>query len=277
MELVRRGLASDIDEARALISALRIVVNGACAVNVARLVSPGEAISVLDLPPKFVGRGGLKLEAALEHFQIDVAAKRVLDAGSSTGGFVDCVCQRGAAAVAAVDVGRGQLHSRVRGDSRVRVYEGVNVRSITLGDVGGVPFDVVTADLSFISLAKVVGALISVAAPGADLVLLVKPQFECTRREASIGRGVVSDPAVWLRALEDIALALSGAGAVLRASMVSPVRGADGNTEFFVHATVGKARQGALLTERARKEFPAVVAAAGSRARDRGPQAGCTL
>lgn len=237
MELVRRGLASTEVEAIALIEARRVLVNGAIGLKVTRLVSPEESLAVLRLGARFVSRGGEKLEAALERFNLDVVGKRALDAGSSTGGFVDCLLQRGAVSVVAVDVGRGQLSQVLRDDVRVHVHERSNLRLISVEDVGGVPFEVLTADLSFISLTKVVGRLAgALAAPRADLVVLVKPQFECTRKEASVGKGVVYDPAVWARSLAGAALAIAAAGGVVRGSMVSPLRGADGNTEFFLHA-----------------------------------------
>lgn len=224
-------------EARALIAARRVLINGANGRKATSLVSPGDAIAVLEPPSRFVGRGGEKLDAALDHFGLDVAGKRALDAGSSTGGFVDCLLQHGAASVAAVDVGRGQLSQALRDDPRVQVHERVNLRFASVGAFGGASFDVLTADLSFISLTKVVVPLAGcLASPKADLVLLVKPQFECTRQEASIGKGVVSDPAVWLRSLTSVALAIVAAGGAIRGSTVSPLRGADGNTEFFLHA-----------------------------------------
>src|SRR5207237_1265550 len=134
--------------------------------------------------------GGDKLDAALDRFPIDVAGRTALDAGASTGGFTDCLLQRGAAQVIAVDVGHGQLHPKLRADPRVTVRERLNVRMLTTDDIGG-PVDLVVADLSFISLRTVSPALIAVSKPGADLVLLVKPQFEAGRAEVSRGRGVV--------------------------------------------------------------------------------------
>jgi 23S rRNA (cytidine1920-2'-O)/16S rRNA (cytidine1409-2'-O)-methyltransferase len=184
-----------------------------------------------------VSRGGEKLDAALSAFGVDVRGRVALDAGASTGGFTDCLLQRGAAGVVAVDVGRGQLHTRLVADPRVRLLERTNVRHLDLAGAGGVTFPIIVADLSFISLGTVAPVLAGeLAADGADVVVLVKPQFEAGRAEASRGRGVIRDPAVWLRALEGVASAFAGSGAAIMGAMVSPLHGADGNVEFFLHA-----------------------------------------
>jgi 23S rRNA (cytidine1920-2'-O)/16S rRNA (cytidine1409-2'-O)-methyltransferase len=182
-----------------------------------------------------VSRGGEKLDAAHEHFGIDVSGRRCLDAGVSTGGFTDCLLQRGAANVVAVDVGYGQLHERLRRDDRVDLRERTNVRDLDAAAIDGAA-DVVVADLSFISLRTVAPALLACAAPGADLVVLVKPQFEAGRSEASKGRGVIRDPVVHQRVLDEVGNALSGLGAAIIGTMQSPITGADGNVEFLVHA-----------------------------------------
>jgi len=174
----------------------------------------------------------LKLEAALEGFGVDPAGLRCLDAGASTGGFTDCLLQRGAAAVVAVDVGHGILHEKLRGDPRVTVLERTNVRTLELRD----RFPLVTADLSFISLRTVAPALLAHA--GRDLVLLVKPQFEAGRAEASKGRGVITDPAVHDRVLDEVAGAFADLGAAKMGVMRSPVTGADGNVELLLHLCV---------------------------------------
>jgi len=191
-------------------------------------------------PPRFVSRGGEKLDAALDRFAVDPAGVRALDAGASTGGFTDCLLQRGAARVVAVDVGHGQLHERLRADPRVEVHERRNVRDLAPGDLGA-PFPLVVADLSFISLRAVLPHLLGQAAPGADLVLLVKPQFEAGRDEASRGRGVIRDPEVWRRVLEEVVVALRGYGAAIMGAMPSPITGADGNVEFLLHARAAPA------------------------------------
>ncbi len=211
------------------------MVGGAPATNASRLVAPDEAVAVLAPPSRYVGRGGDKLAAALEHFGIDLRGARVLDAGASTGGFTDCCLQAGAAAVAAVDVGRGQLHQRLRTDPRVAVHERTNVRHLAPGDLGP-PADAVVADLSFISLRTVADALLGLARPGADLVWLVKPQFEAQRGEVTASRGVITDPEVWARVLATVCGALGERGAAIMGLMTSPLRGADGNVEFLLHA-----------------------------------------
>lgn len=215
-----------------------MTVAGAPATKPSRAVTPDEPIVVHGPPPRFVGRGGAKLDAALERFAVVVEGRRCLDAGASTGGFTDCLLQRGAREVVAVDVGYGQLHERLRADPRVVVRERTNVRHLEPGDLGP-PVDVVVADLSFISLRTVLPALVAQAAPLAELVLLVKPQFEAGREEVSRGRGIVTDPRTWRRVLHDVCGALVAHGAAIMGAMVSPLTGADGNVEFLVHAATG--------------------------------------
>jgi 23S rRNA (cytidine1920-2'-O)/16S rRNA (cytidine1409-2'-O)-methyltransferase len=234
-ELVRRGLVASRAEAQAAVDAGLVTVGGAPAWKPARLVAPDEPVVVLGPPRRFVGRGGDKLDAALDHFAVDVTGRRALDAGASTGGFTDCLLQRGAATVVAVDVGHGQLDPRLRADPRVVVRERLNVRAVTVDDTGG-PVDLVVADLSFISLRTVLAALLGVCLPGADLVLLVKPQFEAGRAEASRGRGVIRDPSVHDQVRAAIDDVLRQHRATIMGWMESPLRGADGNVEHFVHA-----------------------------------------
>jgi 23S rRNA (cytidine1920-2'-O)/16S rRNA (cytidine1409-2'-O)-methyltransferase len=235
---VRRGLAPSRSQAQADIEAGRVTVGGAPADKAARLVDPGEPIRVLGPAPRFVGRGGEKLDAALDRFEVDVVGVRAFDLGASTGGFTDCLLQRGASQVVAVDVGYGQLHERLRADRRVVVLERTNVRDLGPGDLGE-PAPLVVADLSFISLRTVLPSVMALAAPAADLVLLVKPQFEAGREEASRGRGVITDPQVWRRVLHEVAAALEHEGAAIMGVMASPLTGADGNVEFLVHARRG--------------------------------------
>jgi 23S rRNA (cytidine1920-2'-O)/16S rRNA (cytidine1409-2'-O)-methyltransferase len=234
VELVRRGLARSREEARVAIAAGRVLVAGAVATKPARLVDAAEPVEVTGPGPRYVSRGGDKLAAALDAFGVGVAGRRCLDAGAATGGFTDCLLDRGAARVVAVDVGHGQLHPRLRADPRVVVRERTNVRHLRPDDVGG-PFDLVVADLAFISLATVAPALVGLAAPGADLVLLVKPQFEAGRREAARGAGVIRDPVVWRRVLERVRGAFAARDAAMIGVMVSPLVGPAGNVEFFVH------------------------------------------
>ena len=210
-------------------------MGGAPAEKASRLVAPEESLRIAGEGPRFVSRGGEKLDAALEGFAIDVSGRAALDVGASTGGFTDCLLQRGAAHVVALDVGRGQLHQRLRADTRVTVIERTNVRYVTPGDLGGERFPILTADLSFISLRTVAPNLVGLAAPGADLVVLVKPQFEAGRREASRARGVIRDPEVWQRVLAEVAGAFAAQGSDMIDTMRSPLTGADGNVEFLMH------------------------------------------
>ncbi len=181
--------------------------------------------------PRFVSRAGDKLDAALDRFGLDVTGWRVLDAGASTGGFTDCLLQRGASSVVAVDVGHGQIHERLRDDPLAEVHERTDVRH--LPPLNPLP-DLVVADLSFISLRAVLPALLSQLPAGGPLVLLVKPQFEASKQEADRGRGVIRDPAIWRRVLGEINDATSAAGATMMGVMASPVRGGSGNVEFLV-------------------------------------------
>jgi 23S rRNA (cytidine1920-2'-O)/16S rRNA (cytidine1409-2'-O)-methyltransferase len=228
-ELVRRGLVPSRQQAQEAIEAGRVLVGGAPAAKAARLVAAGEAIILRGPGPAYVSRGGGKLAAALDGFALDPSGLRCLDAGASTGGFTDCLLQRGASSVVAVDVGHGVLHERIRGDSRVTVLERTNVRSLDLGE----RFPLVVADLSFISLRTVAPPLVAHASE--HLVLLVKPQFEAGRAEASKGRGVITDPAVHQRVVEEVTDAFERLGAVKMGVMRSPVTGADGNVELLLH------------------------------------------
>jgi 23S rRNA (cytidine1920-2'-O)/16S rRNA (cytidine1409-2'-O)-methyltransferase len=221
--------------AREAIDGGRVTVSGAPALKAARLVASDEPVVVSGNAPRFVSRGGEKLAGALDRFDVAVEDARALDAGASTGGFTDCLLQAGAAHVTAVDVGYGQLHERIRTDGRVEIRERTNIREVGSGDLGD-PFDVVVADLSFISLRTVAPNLVGLARPHADLVLLVKPQFEAGREEASRGRGVIRDPGIWRRVLGEVDAAYRAVGAVMMEGMASPLRGADGNVEFLVHA-----------------------------------------
>ncbi len=234
--MVRRGVARSRSEALRLIEERRVTVGGSPAVKASRLVDPAEAVVVAGDPPRYVSRGGHKLEAALAGFGIAAAGARAIDVGASTGGFTDCLLQHGAAAVVSIDVGRNQLHERLRADPRVASYERTDVRAVDTAVIGG-PAPLVVADLSFISLRLVAPDLVGLAT--ADIVALVKPQFEAGRAEADRGRGVIRDPAVWNRALVEVCRAVVDAGAAIMGVMVSPVTGAEGNVEFLLHARVG--------------------------------------
>ena len=234
-ELVRRELTTSRTEAQALIAANRVLVNGSVADKPARQVAPADAVVVDGPPARFVGRGAEKLEHALEVFGVDVSGLRVLDAGASTGGFTDCLLQRGADHVVALDVGHGQLHERLRADERVTTLERHNVRHADTEQIGG-PVDLVVGDLSFISLQLVIPTLTTLCQPGSPMVLLVKPQFEAGRQEVDRGRGIITDPAIHDRVRTEIDAALVAAGCEVVDWTDSPITGADGNREFLVHA-----------------------------------------
>ena len=235
-EMVRRELVDSRARAKALIEEGNVRVGGAPTVNAARMVDAGEPIQLVGPPARYVGRGGEKLEAALGRFDIDVTGKRALDVGASTGGFTDCLLQHGAMSVVALDVGTAQLHERLRADDRVDVREKTNIRHVTIDDFDSQPFRIVTVDVSFISLRTIAGKIVDeLVGPDADVVTLVKPQFEAGRAEVSKGKGVVSDPEVWRRVLDEVVSAMSDLGAATMDIMVSPLLGAEGNVEFLAH------------------------------------------
>jgi 23S rRNA (cytidine1920-2'-O)/16S rRNA (cytidine1409-2'-O)-methyltransferase len=233
-ELVRRGLAESRTQAQAAVLGGLVNVRGRPADKPSTLVDPADPVELVGAARRFVSRGGEKLEAALDRFGVDPTGRRCLDVGASTGGFTDCLLQRGARHVVALDVGYGQLAWPIRTNGRVTVLERTNARALTPAHLPYAP-DLVVADLSFISLRLVVPALAAVARDGADLVLLVKPQFEAGR--ADVGRdGVVRDDEVRRRAIRDVAGACAEAGLSPRAVMASPLPGPAGNVEFLLHA-----------------------------------------
>ena len=232
-ELVRRELASSEEEARRLIEARVVTVNGSVAERAARAVLAGDAIEI-QRRARFVSRGGEKLAGALAALDLDVGDRQCIDVGASTGGFTDCLLQHGAACVVAIDVGRGQLHERLRADRRVRSLEGVNIRHLPAEEAGG-SAELVTVDLSFISLRLVMERLVGLTAPGGELLALVKPQFEAARREASAGRGVIRRPGVWRETLGGVAHAALAEGLVPQAVLPADPPGAAGNAEFFLY------------------------------------------
>lgn len=239
LALVRRDLAESRTQARELIDAGRVTVAGAPALKPARLVDDGEPILVSGPPARFVSRAGLKLEHALSEFSIDVSGRVALDAGSSTGGFTDCLIQRGVDHVYAIDVGTNQLHERIRAIDAVTSIENQDIREVQL-DTFDAPavrdgFGVVVADLSFISTRGLLEHLGSLLAPDGDLIVLIKPQFEAGREAVSRGRGVISDPAIWVQVLHDFI------DEAVRVSLqvidlgISPITGGKGNVEFLGH------------------------------------------
>ncbi|HET7357720.1 MAG TPA: TlyA family RNA methyltransferase [Nocardioidaceae bacterium] len=234
-ELVRRGLARSRDHAAELVAAGRVKVGGAVARKPATGVGTDAAIVVLDDPerPDYVSRGGHKLAGALAAFSgLQVAGRRCLDAGASTGGFTDVLLRNGAREVVAVDVGYGQLAWPVRQDSRVRVHERTNVRALEADAVGG-PVDLVVGDLSFISLTRVLEALTAMTVPDGDLVLMVKPQFEVGKERVGKG-GVVRDPGLRSEAVRTVADAAARLGWGAQQVATSPLPGPSGNVEFFL-------------------------------------------
>jgi 23S rRNA (cytidine1920-2'-O)/16S rRNA (cytidine1409-2'-O)-methyltransferase len=206
------------------------------------MVDPDTPVALMKQPRRFVSRGGDKLDGALDRLGIDVRGQSWLDAGASTGGFTDCLLQRGAAKIAAVDVGYGQLDWGLRNDDRVEVLERVNVRTLVPDDLPWVP-DGVVADLSFISLRLVLPALVEVAGDDASFVVLVKPQFEVGKEQVGSG-GVVRDPELWAAALGAIAAAARGLGLGMRGATVAEPPGPAGNREFFLHLRAGDDRAG---------------------------------
>jgi 23S rRNA (cytidine1920-2'-O)/16S rRNA (cytidine1409-2'-O)-methyltransferase len=237
-ELVRRGLARSRGQAGELVAAGRVDVGGRIATKPATQVDPAAPIVVrTDAAdtPHYVSRGAHKLAGALDVFTasgLTVQGRRCLDAGASTGGFTDVLLRRGAVAVVAVDVGYGQLAWSLRQDPRVRVVDRTNVRDLTLRQVGE-PVDLVVGDLSFISLRLVLRPLHGVARPGADLVLMVKPQFEVGRERLGAG-GVVRDLEVRADAVRQVAAAALDLGLGCRGVTASPLPGPSGNVEYFL-------------------------------------------
>ena len=238
-ELVRRGLAATRSEAQVAVRDGLVLVEGRPADKPSTLVDPGAPVELVGPPRRFVSRAGGKLEAALERFAVDVRGRDALDAGASTGGFTDCLLRRGAAHVVAVDVGYGQLAWVLRTDERVTVLERTNVRDLRPELLPYAP-QVVVADLSFISLRLAVPALAGVASQDADLILLVKPQFEVGRERVGSG-GVVRDPAAWRDAIRGVEDACLGHGLAPVGIMASPLPGPAGNLEFPMHVEVGPA------------------------------------
>jgi len=230
--LVDKGLAPSRERARALILAGQVQVDGRPATKAGTAVPPAADVTLLAPDHPYVSRGGLKLAHALDTFGIAVEGRVALDIGASTGGFTDVLLQRGAACVVALDVGHGQIDWRLRGDPRVVVLEGVNARYLTPADVPG-PFDLVSIDVSFISLRQVLPAVPPLLRPGADVVALVKPQFEAGRAE--VRHGLIRDEAVRARVVEEVRAAAAAVGLNPVAVAPSPITGQKGNVEFLLH------------------------------------------
>ena len=235
-ELVRRKLARSREHAADLIKAGRVLVSGQTATKAATAVDPSAPLLVTeDVADKnWASRGAHKLIGALDAFSsVTVDGRRCLDAGASTGGFTDVLLRRGAAEVVAVDVGYGQLIWRLQNDERVHIFDRTNVRTMAPDDIGG-PAALIVADLSFISLSIVLPALTACAGPGADLVPMVKPQFEVGKERLGAG-GVVRDPALRASAVAQVAASAGRLGWGVAGVVASPLPGPSGNVEFFAH------------------------------------------
>ena len=242
--LVERGLAESRERAQALILAGAVTVDGQIARRAAAPVGPEARVELAARLP-YVSRGGLKLERALDAFDLDVRDLTLADVGASTGGFTDCLLQRGAARVYAIDVGRGQLDWRLRQDPRVVVMERTHARGLERLPE---PVDAAVADLSFISLRQVLPSVFGWLRPGGWVVALVKPQFEAGRRQVGRG-GVVRDPAVHAQVLRDVAAAVAERGRRVVAVTASPITGPAGNREFLVEVRPDGSRPGEELEE----------------------------
>lgn len=229
--VLREGLASSRSEAQALILAGRVLVDDVPAEKSGTRIAPERTIRLKGGFRRFVSRGGEKLDAALDDLAVDPTGARCLDVGASTGGFTDCLLQHGARSVMALDVGHGQMHSRLRLDPRVEVREGINARYLVPEDFG-TSFELVVVDVSFISLELVLPAL-AACAPSADWLLLVKPQFEVGREQVGKG-GVVRDDALREAAADRVAQAARTLGRVERGRVESRVPGPKGNREIFL-------------------------------------------
>ena len=238
--LVERGLVSSRERAHALVLAGKVLVNEQKAEKAGTLVDPAADIRILGEDLKYVSRGGVKLERALEHWHIEVRGRVCMDVGASTGGFTDCLLQHGASRVIAIDTGYGQIAHRLRQDRRVRLLERTNARYLKPEDVGEA-VDLVTVDVSFISATLVLPAVVRAARGGArrrlDLVVLVKPQFEAGREAVGKG-GIVRDAQAQSEAVEKVRRAVLALGAAQTDSIDSPILGAEGNREFLLHAVV---------------------------------------
>jgi 23S rRNA (cytidine1920-2'-O)/16S rRNA (cytidine1409-2'-O)-methyltransferase len=231
--VVERGLAESREKAQALILAGAVLVNGQKALKPGHSVAGDSAIEVSERMP-YVSRGGYKLAAALEHWSIDMTGRLCLDVGASTGGFTDCLLQRGAARVWALDVGHNQLDWKLRNDPRVVSREGVNARYLQASDFPE-PFALAVCDASFISTTLLIPAIVPLLAPPGEMVLLVKPQFEVERGQVGKG-GIVRDPALHQAACDRVRQAVEAHG-FKTAIIGSPILGAEGNREFLLYAS----------------------------------------
>jgi len=230
--VVERGLAPSRERARAMILAGHVLVAGKPVTKAGTAVDAESAVELLAPDHPYVGRGGVKLAHALDTFAIAVSGRECLDIGASTGGFTDVLLQRGAARVVALDVGHGQIDWTLRNDPRVVVIEGFNARHLTPADLPS-PVDLVVIDVSFISLRQIFPVLPPLLRPAADLVALVKPQFEAGRAE--VRKGIILDTAVHERVVQEVSAAAAAIGLKPAGSTPSPITGQKGNVEFLLY------------------------------------------
>ena len=236
LALVERDLCESREKAKRAVMAGQVFVNGQKALKASDKVKPNDELTVAG-SEKYVSRGGHKLEHALETFDVEVAGLQAIDLGASTGGFTDCLLQRGAASVTAVDVGQGQLSWVLRNDARVQVMERTNARHLTPASFPQPfePFDLVVVDCSFISLRQILPATVDLLPPGGRVVVLVKPQFEAGKAEVDKGQGVIRDPKIHQRVLDELRAFVSAESPLeWIAETESPLTGPAGNKEFLV-------------------------------------------
>ena len=238
--LVAKSLFDTESDAHQAIDERKVSVNGSIAISHGFMVAPSDELLVI-VPPKYVSRGGFKLEAAIAEFDLDLKDKRVLDVGASTGGFTDCALQHGAREVVALDIGKNLLHEKIAGDARVVVVENTNAREINSFVKDNKPnfdklFDIAVVDLSFISVHEVLGSVLSALKNEGTVIVLVKPQFEASKNEADKASGVITDSAIHSRVCQEVAAMATGLGCDVQGIIESPIRGHDGNHEFLLVA-----------------------------------------
>jgi 23S rRNA (cytidine1920-2'-O)/16S rRNA (cytidine1409-2'-O)-methyltransferase len=233
--LLKLSLAPTRSVAQALILAGKVRSGPDAVVNKPSQSFPEDAVLIVDQPPRFVSRGGEKLEGALDHFMIPVEGLHGLDVGASTGGFTDCLLQRGVLSMTCVDVGTAQLHSKLRNDPRIKNLEKFNAREINTVELPQRTYGIVVMDLSFISLRLVLPAAWERTGKGGHLIALIKPQFEATRAEADKAQGIIKDPVIHARVVDGLTASIQSLpGAQVLGVIPSPIEGRDGNKEFLI-------------------------------------------
>jgi len=233
--LLKLSLAPSRSVAQALILAGKVRSGPDAVVNKPSQSFPEDALLTVDQPPRFVSRGGEKLEGALDHFKISVEGLHGLDVGASTGGFTDCLLQRGVVSMTCVDVGTAQLHSKLRNDPRIKNLEKFNAREINTVELPHQTYGIVVMDLSFISLRLVLPAAWERTGKGGHLIALIKPQFEATRAEADKAQGIIKDPVIHARVVDGLTASIQSLpGAQVLGVIPSPIEGRDGNKEFLI-------------------------------------------